>query len=47
LREELSRHDADVKLVENHEAQFHAQRAAAALRVEEEAALEQWNARRR
>jgi hypothetical protein len=47
LREELSRREAEAKLTRNHEATFHQQNENVALRAEEEAALEQWNARRR
>jgi len=47
LREELGRREAEAKLARNHEANFHARNASAALHAEEEAALEQWNARRR
>lgn len=47
LREELGRCEAEAKLARNHEANFHEQRASAALRAEEEASLERWNARRR
>jgi hypothetical protein len=47
LREELGRREAEAKLARNHEANFHEQCASATLRAEEEASLEQWNARRR
>jgi hypothetical protein len=47
LREELGRREAEAKLARNHEANFHERNASATLRAEEEAALEQWNARRR
>jgi hypothetical protein len=47
LREELAKRDAEAQLVRNHQARFHEQAADAALRAEEEVALEQWNARRR
>jgi hypothetical protein len=47
LREELSQRDAEAKLARNHEASFHERNASAALRSEEDAALEQWNARHR
>jgi hypothetical protein len=47
LREELSRREAEAKLTRNHEATFHEHNENAALRSEEEAALEQWNARHR
>ena len=47
LREELARREADAKLVRNHETNFHEHRAEQAERAEEEAALEQWNARHR
>jgi hypothetical protein len=47
LREALGRREADAQLVRNHESNFHAQAAERAARAEEEAALEQWNARRR
>lgn len=47
LREELGQREAEAKLARNHEANFHEQNASVALQAEEEAALEQWNARRR
>jgi hypothetical protein len=47
LRDELSRREAEAKLTRNHQATFHQQHEDAALRAEEEAALEQWNARHR
>lgn len=47
IREEQALREAEAKLVRNHEAGFHEQRASQAERAEEEAALEQWNARRR
>lgn len=47
LRDELGRREADAKLVRNHETSFHQRAAERALRAEEEAALEQWTARRR
>ena len=47
LREELSRREADAQLVRNHENSFHERVADQVERAEEEAALEQWNARRR
>lgn len=47
LRDELSRREAEAKLTRNHEASFHQHNEHAALRGEEEAALEQWNARQR
>lgn len=45
-RAELSRLAAEATLVQAHEAEFHEQHAALTLKAEEEAALEQWNARR-
>jgi hypothetical protein len=47
LREELSRREADAKLVRNHENSFRERLADQVERAEEEATLEQWNARRR
>lgn len=47
LRDDLSRREAEAKLTRNHQATFHQQHENAALRAEEESALEQWNARRR
>ena len=47
LREELARREAEAELARNHEAYFHARNASATLRAEEEASLEQWNARHR
>lgn len=47
LRAELARLEAEAQLARNHEANFHEQHATATLRAEEEAVLEQWNARRR
>ncbi|MES1187961.1 MAG: hypothetical protein ABUL60_29355 [Myxococcales bacterium] len=46
LREEQAAREAEAKLVRNHEASFHERQAELAQRAEEEAALEQWNARR-
>jgi fused signal recognition particle receptor len=46
LRQELSAREAEAKLVRNHEASFHEQNAEQQHKAEEEAALEQWNARR-
>jgi len=46
LREQLARSEADAKLVKNHAGDFREKQADQALRSEEEAALEQWNARR-
>lgn len=46
LRQELSAREAEAKLVRNHEASFHEENAEQQHRAEEEAALEQWNARR-
>lgn len=46
LREELGRLEAEAKLVRRHEASFHERHAEQALKAEEEAALEQWSARR-
>lgn len=45
-RDALSQREAEAKLVREHEAGFHARAEEAASRAEEEAALEQWNARR-
>jgi hypothetical protein len=45
-RDELARREADAKLVHEHEAGFVARLEQAASRAEEEAMLEQWNARR-
>jgi hypothetical protein len=47
LREQLSQREAEAKLVRNHEAGFHERHQDLAQKAEEEAALEQWNARRR
>jgi len=47
LREELTRREADAQLVRNHETSFHGRAADQLERAEEEAALEQWNGRRR
>jgi hypothetical protein len=47
LRGELARREADAKLVRNHETSFLERAAGQAAQSEEEAALEQWNARRR
>ena len=47
LRQELARAEADAQLVRNHEATFHERVTEQRQRAEEEAALEQWNARRR
>jgi hypothetical protein len=46
LRDVLTRSDADAKLVHKHQASFNERHAEQATRAEEEAALEQWNARR-
>jgi hypothetical protein len=46
LREELGRREAEAQLARHHESDFHERNASTALRAEEEAALEQWNARR-
>jgi len=46
LREEQAAREAEAKLVRNHEASFHERQAELAQKAEEEAALEQWNARR-
>ncbi len=46
LRAQVARGEADAKLVRQHEAGFHEREAEQALRSEEEAALEQWSARR-
>ncbi len=45
-RDELGRREAEAKLVHEHEAGFVARLEEAASRAEEEAMLEQWNARR-
>jgi hypothetical protein len=47
LRQQLSEREAEAKLVRNHEAGFHEHHADLAQKSDEEAALEQWNARRR
>lgn len=47
LREQQAEREAEAKLVRNHEAGFHERQAQVAQKAEEEAALEQWNARRR
>jgi hypothetical protein len=47
LRRTLAELEADAQLVRNHEADFRQRHASAAQKAEEEAALEQWNARRR
>jgi hypothetical protein len=47
LRQQLSEREAEAKLVRNHEASFHERQADLAQKADEEAALEQWNARRR
>ncbi len=44
LRAELGRAEAEAKLVRDHEASFYEKQVDAALRAEEEAALERWNA---
>jgi hypothetical protein len=41
---ELAQAEAEAKLVRDHEASFHEKQVDAALRAEEEAALERWNA---
>lgn len=46
LREALAAREAEAKLVRNHEATFHEHNAQQQQKAEEEAALEQWNARR-
>jgi len=46
LREEQAAREAEAKLVRNHEASFHERQGELAQKAEEEAALEQWNARR-
>jgi hypothetical protein len=46
LRDEQAAREAEAKLVRNHEASFHERQAQLAQKAEEEAALEQWNARR-
>jgi fused signal recognition particle receptor len=47
LRDQQAQREAEAKLVRNHEAGFHEHQAELAQKAEEEAALEQWNARRR
>lgn len=47
LREEQAQREAEAKLVRNHEASFHERQAERVQKAEEEAAIEQWNARRR
>ena len=47
LRQEQAEREAEAKLVRNHEAGFHERQAELVLKAEEEAALEQWNGRRR
>ena len=47
LRQEQAQREAEAKLVRNHEASFHERQAEAVQKAEEEAALEQWNGRRR
>jgi hypothetical protein len=47
LREQQATREAEAKLVRNHEANFHEREAELAQKAEEEAALEQWNARHR
>jgi hypothetical protein len=46
LREMLARLEAEAKLVRHHEASFHERHAERQEKAEEEAALEQWSARR-
>ncbi|HVY26269.1 MAG TPA: hypothetical protein VHB79_06935 [Polyangiaceae bacterium] len=45
-RQKLAELEAEAELVRKHEADFREQHAQAAQKAEEEAALEQWNARR-
>ena len=47
LRDQQTLREAEAKLVRNHQAGFHEHQAELAQKAEEEAALEQWNARRR
>ena len=47
LREEQAAREAEAKLVRNHEAGFHEHQTELLQKAEEEAALEQWSARRR
>ena len=47
LRAQQATREAEAKLVRNHEANFHEHEAQLAQKAEEEAALEQWNARHR
>ncbi len=46
LREQLAAREAEAQLVRKHESKFHEQRAEVQQKAEEEAALEQWSARR-
>lgn len=46
LREELSAREAEAELVRRHEAGFHQHHAERREKADEEAALEQWSARR-
>jgi hypothetical protein len=47
LRDQQAEREAEAKLVRNHEAGFHELQASWAQKAEEEASLEQWNARHR
>jgi fused signal recognition particle receptor len=47
LRQQQVEREAEAKLVRNHEAGFHERQVELVQKAEEEAALEQWNARRR
>lgn len=47
LREEQAQREAEAKLVRNHEVHFHEHAAELVEKADEEAALEQWNARHR
>lgn len=46
VREELGKLEAEAQLVRNHEARFHEHHAELQAKADEEAALEQWSARR-
>jgi hypothetical protein len=46
LREQLANLEAEARLVRNHEASFHERNAELREKADEEAALEQWSARR-
>lgn len=46
LRQELAAREAEAELVRRHEASFHGRHAELSQKAEEEAALEQWSAKR-